>query len=116
MDDHTLHCRKKHFCRYYTQAFITAKIFRNHVNDCFKINGKQMSKKGKYVRFKNYERKIKSSFMIYPNFESILVSEDNGKQNPDESYTNKYQKHFACSHGYKLVCAGDSKNFRSYLC
>ena len=107
------------FCRYYNQAFITAEILRNHVNDGFKINGKQMikmSKKSKYVRFKNYERKIKSPFMIYPNFESILVSEDNEKQNPDESYTNKYQKHVACSYGYKLVCAGDSKPFRSYLC
>ena len=31
---------------------------------------------------KNYERKIKSLFMIYADFESILVPEDNGKQNP----------------------------------
>ena len=36
-------------------------------------------------------------------FESILVTEDNGKQNPNESYTNIYQKHVACSFGYKLV-------------
>ena len=49
-----------------------------------------MSKKGEYIRFKNYEKK--SAFMIYAEFESILVPEDNGKQNPEESYTNKYQK------------------------
>ena len=30
--------------------------------------------------------------MIYADFESILVLEDNGKQNLEESYTNKYQK------------------------
>ena len=55
--------------------------------------------------------------MIYANFESILVPEDDGKQNPDECYTNKYQKHVACSYGYKLVCVDDkfSKPFRSYL-
>ena len=55
--------------------------------------------------------------MIYPDFGSILVSEDNGKQNPDDSYTNKYQKHAAFSYGYKLVCVGDNfiKPFRSYL-
>ena len=34
---------------------------------------------------KNYERKVKSPFMIYADFESILVPEDNGKQNPDAS-------------------------------
>ena len=34
-----------------------------------------MSKKGKDVRFKNYERKLKPPFMIYLGFGSILVPE-----------------------------------------
>ena len=29
--------------------------------------------------------------MIYADLESILVPEDNGKQDPNESYANKYQ-------------------------
>ena len=29
--------------------------------------------------------------MIYADLESILVPEDNGKQDPNESYTNKYE-------------------------
>ena len=29
--------------------------------------------------------------MIYEDFESILVPEDNGKQNPEEFLTNKHQ-------------------------
>ena len=41
--------------------------------------------------------------MIYADFESILVPEDDGKQNRNESYTNKHQKHVSCSYGYKLV-------------
>ena len=41
--------------------------------------------------------------MIYADFESILVPEDNLNQNPNEFYTNKYQKHVACGYGYKLV-------------
>ena len=45
--------------------------------------------------------------MIYADFESILVTEDNGKQNPNESYTRKYQKHVGSSYGYKLVCVDD---------
>ena len=76
-----------------------------------------MPKKGEYGKFKNYERKIKSPFMIYFHFESILVSEDNKKQNTNESYTKKYQKHVAYSYDYKLPCVGDkfSKPFKSYL-
>ena len=42
---------------------------------------------------------------------------NNGKQNPEESYTNKYQKHIACSYGYKLACVDDkfSKPFETYI-
>ena len=94
MYDHTLHRARKHFCLYCLQPFSTEEILKCNIKDCFKINGKQkikMSKEGKYVKFKNYERKIKSLFIIYGDFKSILVPEDNGKQNPEESYTNKYQ-------------------------
>ena len=40
-----------------------------------------MHKKGEYVKFKNYETKIKSPFIIYADFESILVPD----QNPEET-------------------------------
>ena len=59
------------------------------LKDCFKINRIQritMSNKVEFVKFKNVERKMKSPFMIYSDFEIILVLEDNGKQNPNESY------------------------------
>ena len=55
--------------------------------------------------------------MVYADFESMLVPEDNRKQNPKESYTNKYQKHIACSYGNRLVCFDNqfSKSFKTYL-
>ena len=76
-----------------------------------------MSKKGEYIKFKKYEGKIWSLFAIFVDFEIILVPEINGKQNPEDSYTNKLQKHVACSCGYKLVCVDDnfSKPFKIYL-
>ena len=45
------------------------------------------------------------------------MPENNGNQNPNESYTNKYQEHIAYNHGYKLVCIYDkfSKFLKSYL-
>ena len=74
-------------------------------------------KKGKCNNIRNYERKPKSLFIIYADFESILVPEGNGKQNPEKIYTKKYQKHIACSYGYKFVCVDDkfSKPFKTYL-
>ena len=89
---------KKHFCRYSLQAFSPEEILKRHIKDYCKINSKQriiMPKKDECVKFKNYERKIKSPFMIYTDFKSTSVPENNGKQNSKESYTNKYQKHIA---------------------
>ena len=109
MYDHTLHRGRKHFCRYCLHAFSTEEILKRRIKDCFKINGKQriiIPKKGEYVKCKNYWKK-KSLLMIYADLKSILVPEDNGKQNPEEPFTSKYQKHIACSYGCKLVCVDD---------
>ena len=45
------------------------------------------------------------------------MPENNGKQNPKDSYTNNYQKHIACSYGCKLVCVDDkfSEPFKTYF-
>ena len=63
------------------------------------------------------EKKSKSPFITHADFESILVREDNGKQNPEEYYANKFLKHIACIFGYKLVFVDDkfSKPFKTYL-
>ena len=74
MCDYILHLGRKHFCQYFLQAYRTAEISKFHIKNCFKINSKQrikMSQKGKCVRFKNYEIKIKSSFMIIADLEII---------------------------------------------
>ena len=53
---------------------------------------KKEREKSEFPIFKIYERKIKSPFIIHAEFEAILVSENNEKPNPEESYTNTYQK------------------------
>ena len=62
MCDHTLHRGTKYFClRYCLQAFSTEKILIRHIKYCSKINGKQriiMPINDKYIKFKNYKRKI----------------------------------------------------------
>ena len=120
MYDHTLHRGRKHFCRFCLQAFSTEEILKRHIKDCLKINDKQritIPKKGEHVKLKNHDRKIKLPFMTYADFQSILVPENNGKQNPKESYKNKYQKFIACSYRCKLVHVDDnlSKPFKTYL-
>ena len=55
---------EKHICCYCLQ------VSTKKCHD-IKSNGKQMTKMPEYVRFKNYERKIKSPFRIYAYFGSI---------------------------------------------
>ena len=45
------------------------------------------------------------------------MPQDNGKQNPGESYMSKYEKPIACSYSCKLVCVDDnfSKPFKTHL-
>ena len=55
--------------------------------------------------------------MVYADFECILVVEYNRKQNPNESYTNEYQKHVACNYviNQYVLMIKFSKLFKSYL-
>ena len=93
MYDHSLNRGRKHLCRYCLQAFTSEEILKRYIKGCFRINDKEtikMPKKGEYVIFKNFERKIKLLFMTYRVFEIILVPEGNGKQNPSNSQINNY--------------------------
>ena len=79
MYNHLLYRRKMFFCRYCEQAFSAEEILKCHIKDRFKTIGKEkilMPKKDRYVKFKNYERKIKSPFITLADFKSILVAEN----------------------------------------
>ena len=98
-----IYCTIEDNLRWKLRAFGTAEVLKSHVNDCCKIRDKQMikiPKKDELFVFKIYE---KSFFMIYEDFECILVQWNNWKEDPVASYTNKYQKHIDCSHGYNKV-------------
>ena len=67
-----LYTIEKKILRYCVQAFSTEEILKHYIKDRFKINVKQkiiMPKKDEYVKSKNYERKIKSPFIIYRDLE-----------------------------------------------
>ena len=78
------------------------------------VNKGVRRQKSDYIKLKNYERKIKSPFMIYSDFESILVQEDNGKQ---KNLIRTSMKNVVYSYDYKFLYVDDkfSKRFKSYL-
>ena len=48
-------------------------------------------------------------FAIYTDFEAIIEKVQGCQPSGEKSYTDKYQKHTACSYGYKVVCCYDDK-------
>ena len=50
----------------------------------------------------NFKRLLKASFTINVNFECILMPTDNKIENPNLSFTKKYQVHVPCSYRYKI--------------
>lgn len=59
--------------------------------------------------------KSENPFVIYADFESILVNVDDPKilapimDVTTRSYTRQYQNHKICSYAYKVVCCVDDK-------
>ena len=105
------HSNKKHFCRYCLQCFSTQEVLTNHRPVCLEINGKQAVKMPDEdkanVRFGNYQKQLPAPFVIYADFESITEPLPGHVNTYQKSYTHAYQKHTACSYGYKVICCYD---------
>lgn len=70
---------------------------------------KMPNKREYIVEFRNYHKQMPVPFVIYAGFEAITEKVQGCQPYGDKSYTDKYQKHTACSYGYKPVCFYDDK-------
>ena len=125
---------EKHFCRSCLQCFYSNVSLAKHRVNCIAINGVQAIKMPeKYkdkngarvertpcVYFKNHHKSLPVPFSIKADFECNtekisscqpppMKKPKKGRLPEERSYTEKYQKHTACSFGYKVVCHYDEK-------
>ena len=128
----TKHKGKKHFCMYCLQCFYSNESLAKHRVYCLAINGVQaIELPQKYidknrvertpcVYFKNHHKSIPVPFSIYADFECVtekisscqpppMKKPKKGRPPEERSYTEKYQRHTACSFGYKMVCHYDNR-------
>ena len=84
---------KKNFCRSCLECFSSAKVLREHKENCVIINGKKSVKlKSGSIKFNNYFKQLAVPFKIYDDFEFLLKGLQSSDEN-DSSYTEKYQDH-----------------------
>ena len=117
----TKHKERKHFCMHCLQCFYSNISLAKHKKDCIAINGDQaielpktyIDKNGQErtpsVYFHNHQKQLPVPFVIYADFESITEKISGCQPSDRKSYTEKYQRHTACSFGYKVVCHYDKK-------
>ena len=111
---------KKHFCMRCLQCFYSNESLAKHRGNCIAINGVQAIKmpekytdkngveRSPCVYFKNHHKSLPVPFSIYADFECITEKISGCQPSNSKSYTEKYQKHTACSFGYKVVCHYDN--------
>ena len=98
------HEHKRYFCLNCFNSFKSPDSLDKHKeycynNECVKI---VMPPQGTYLRFKNFRFSERAPFAIYADFESLIKPMDNCDPDPNESYTNKYQKHEPISFCYYI--------------
>ena len=123
----TKHKGKKHFCMHCLQCFYSNESLAKHRVYCLAINGvqaielpqKYIDKNGvertPCVYFKNHHKTLPVPFGIYADFECTTEKISSCQPSDKKSYTEKYQKHTACSFGYKVVCHYDKKYSRDVV-
>ena len=123
----TKHKGKKHFCMRCLQCFYSNESLAKHRAYCLAINGvqaielpqKYIDKNGvertPCVYFKNHHKTLPVPFGIYADFECTTEKISSCQPSDKKSYTEKYQKHTACSFGYKVVCHYDKSYSGDYF-
>ena len=121
MFNFTKHKGKKHFCMRCLQCFYSKESLAKQRVNCIAINGVQAIKMPeKYtdkngvertpsVYFKNYHKSLPVPFSIYADLECNTEKISSCQPSDSRSYTQQYQKHTACSFGYKVVCHYDQQ-------
>ncbi|CAB3984764.1 Gastrula zinc finger, partial [Paramuricea clavata] len=118
------HGHKQHFCLHCLHSCVSKEVLEKHKETCLEVNGTQavkLPKEGTKIKFKNHRNSMPVPFVIYADFESILVPEERKveSENPeDKSSTDLYQTHKACSFGLKTVCHYDDRysgEYKSYV-
>jgi len=95
---------------YCLHCFSSKNILERHLPDCFSLNGTQaidLPAPGSKIFFTNHHRIQAVPFVIYADFEALTEKVDSCQPSDEKSFTTPYQKHRACSYGYKVVCHAD---------
>ena len=104
------HKGKREYCFNCFNSFNSPESLKAHLeycnlNECVKIN---MPPPNTYLKFDKLKNTVKAPFVIYADFESLIKPLQSCNPDPNQSYTNKYQKHKPISFSYYIKSFNES--------
>ncbi|CAB4036468.1 Gastrula zinc finger [Paramuricea clavata] len=110
------HAHRQHFCLHCLHSCVSEESLEKHKETCLAT---KFPEEGTTIKFKHQRNSMPVPFVIYADFESILVlvpeeKKEKSDASDDSSSPSCYQKHKACSFGLKTVCHYDNQYFGEY--
>ena len=104
------HSHKLYFCLNCLNGYDEPEKLEQHKEYCsenenIKIN---MPPPDTFIKFKNFLHSERAPFVIYADFESLLIPLEGCDPDPNKSYTKKYQKHEPVSFDYYIKSFNES--------
>ena len=110
--DQTKHKERKNFCITCLWGFSTKELLDRHRPDCRRLQQRAvaitMPEEGSKLEFINFHKQLKVPYIIYADFECIIIplqgaAMDPEKIDPEKSSTIQTSMHEACSYSYVVV-------------
>lgn len=104
--------KKLYFCNSCLHHYYNKESLKKHKNECSHVVTTMPKEKENIIKFKNVENSVSVPFVIYADFESILMPVSSCFPDPSISSTTTTQQHVPCAFSYYVNCFFDkSKNF-----
>ena len=104
------YCHKRHYCHSCLLNFTSESVLKKHMLYCQEHACQRVELpeyKDRWYSFKNIHKQDKLKFVIYADFESILLKIDGCEPPKDKCSTQKTHLHEPCGFSYYVVCSDD---------
>jgi hypothetical protein len=106
LDDQHSNTRRYHYCSYCLHGYIKERLLEEHIPYC-QTHGPQKielpNDDDKWLYYKDIRKQLKVPYVIYADFESLLIPIEGCENDPEISSTIKTTKHIPCGFAYKVV-------------
>ena len=100
------HKGSRFFCYSCLNSFPTDISLKKHEEYCLRHDNVaiKMPEPGTFLKFINFNRKMKVPFVIYADFECFTENISSCRPDPSKSFTENYQKHTPSGYCYLIKC------------